>query len=292
VAQSTEEWLGIMSTQVRAHPLILTGKHWVGFARRRKNSALELYPSIEYVGSRLRQTNWKKLLDTDATLAELKRFPPMTQAWRWEPGSEFSWGRLPAGRTFFFWGEGRPGPDHPERERIGAAVLNIWVRAESKAKAQALFEQEVSDLALVLDQSEGPRACRLEDYENDPERRERFEQAQIDGLVVVCHVCPKYPVYWVTAIARRISRGKTATLHYFLSADSICRDVDDVFDPDFWTGKHERKAVKAAVGAIREVGWTVTAVTEQRPCGREDVPEELTGGYDEAEEAGACLVVS
>ncbi len=153
-----------------------------------------------------------------------------------------------------------------------------------------IFEEELKELHLILEQWEGPAVCRLEDYEDDPERRERFEQAQLDGIVVVSHVCPRYPVFWVTATASWGSPARTGEVHYFLGADSICQEGEDVFDPSFWTGVREQAALKAAAEAIREKGWTLTAIHEKRPCGRSDIPEDLLLGYDEAEESGACMV--
>ena len=282
--------LHAMNTRVRAHPLILSGDKWVGYVRSRKKGELEVYPSSDFVGDRLRSTTLDELVRKDETLAQLQSLPPMTQAWRWDPGTEFSQRRLPVGPTYFFCCEAKPDPEHPQRERVGAAVVNGWVRAESKAKARTIFEQELEGLHLIPEHLKEPEMHRLEDYEEDAAGREYFEQAQLDGEVVVCHLCPRYPVYWVTAAVERGSSAEVAEVHYFLCADSIRQEGEDLYDPDFWTGERERTALKAALAAIREAGWTVTSYLEKRPCGRDDVPEQLVAYYDEAEESNACLV--
>ena len=50
------------------------------------------------------------------------------------------------------------------------------------------------------------------------------------------------------------------------------------------------KAVEGALKYIREASWTVISILANRPCGRNDLPEELGFYYDEAEESGSCLV--
>jgi hypothetical protein len=279
-----------MNTQVLAHPSILQGDHWVGYVRRQKKGDIELYPTIYYVGEKLVPTTMDKLIERDETLAQVQNLPPKMEAWRWEPGSVFSQQPIPVGPTYFFSCEGTPGPDHPERERIGGAFVNVWVRAESKEKAQAIFEHEMKDLGLVLDPCTGPEIHHRKDYNKDPKGKEYFEQAQLDGTVIVCYSYPKYPVYWVTARASIGPPGWTAQVHYFLSADSICQEEEDIFDPSFWTGQRERAAVESAFEAIEEMGWTMISLLDQRPCGRDDVPEALVDGYDEAEESGAGVV--
>ena len=101
------------------------------------------------------------------------------------------------------------------------------------------------------------------------------------------------PLDGIWASAPYFHNGSVPTLWHLLHPDErpkVWLRSEDVYDPDFWTGECGRTAVAAAHEAIGEAGWTVTAVVEERPCGRRDLSEDLVPYYDEAEDAGSCLV--
>jgi hypothetical protein len=182
-----------------------------------------------------------------------------------------------------------PAPDHPDAERLGEAVVLCWIDRASLAEADREARRDIAGQQWRVVKREAGKAVTAADYDNDDELRERYKQALTDKEVYHYHLSPRHPVFWVNASLRR--GDETAEAHYFLCNEALRDEGDDVYDPAFWAGEREEAAFRAALEAIEEAGWEVTAPLEGRPCGRGDVPEELLAYYDEAEEGPEpCLV--
>jgi hypothetical protein len=182
-----------------------------------------------------------------------------------------------------------PAADHPRAEELGEAVVLCWIERASLAEADKVARKDIARQKWQVLEREAGKAVTAADYDRDDELRERYKQALVDKEVYSYHLSPRYPVFWVNAAIRRgDERGEA---HYFLCNAAFSDDEADVYDPAFWDGEREAVVFRAALEAIEEAGWTVTAPLEGRPCGRGDVPEELVDYYDEAEEGPTpCLV--
>ncbi len=107
---------------VRVHPLIVSGDQWVGYAHRPKNGELELYPSIEHVGEKLRPITLEKLIEADRTLAQLENLPPLTQACAGNRVRSFPGAAFPSAGPISSAAKGRLGRTIP----IGSALALRW----------------------------------------------------------------------------------------------------------------------------------------------------------------------
>lgn len=184
----------------------------------------------------------------------------------------------------------RPTNDHPEREMLGEGMVCCWIERPSLAEADGIAQEAIRDEQWDVLESEEGREIREEEYDADDEDLEFYQQAVLDKEVFVFHTSPRYPVFHVEAEVTDAQSVTTAEAHYFLCGESILREGEDVYDPAFWAGERQEIALTAATDAIREAGWAVVRVVLAEPCGRDDLPEELLSFYDEAEEAGACVV--
>jgi hypothetical protein len=182
-----------------------------------------------------------------------------------------------------------PAADHPRFDELGEALVLCWIERASLAEADEVARHDIARQQWQILEREAGEAVTAADYDSDDDFRERYEQALIDKEVYQYYLSPRYPVYWVNAALRQGS--ETAEAHYFLCNEALREEGDDVYDPAFWDGEREEAVFQAALEAIREAGWELTAPLEGRPCGRGDVPEELLGPYDKAEEGPTpCLV--
>jgi hypothetical protein len=183
-----------------------------------------------------------------------------------------------------------PGANNPRREQLGEGLVCCWIDrpslTEADRVAQRIIRREHWD---VLERQCGEVATEA-DHAGDEEWLGYYRQALTDKEVFAFHLSPRHPVYWLTASVARESPAEAAEAHYFLSGASILQEGEDLYDPGFWSAELERVAEAGATEAITAAGWMVPAVAQRRPCGRGDLPEELVPYYDEAEEAGSCLV--
>lgn len=279
-----------MTISYHAMSSILEGEEPCGFVCRRDGDVIELYPSSDLLDEELTPIALEELLALDETLSQIENLPPLTQAWRWEEGAEFQTGRFPTGPTWFFEAEMTPGPDHPEKDRIGFAILNAWIRIESSEEAQKIIEQEIASSGMIATSIEGPEIHEIDDYDEDDEHLQYFEQAQMDGDVYLLVSCPKYPVFWMVATVSEPDTEKTCQAHFFLCADAICEE-DDVFDPEFWNEERRHVVKEWLVATLASEGKKLISISEENPVGREDLPEELVFAYDDAEEKDSALVL-
>jgi hypothetical protein len=81
----------------------------------------------------------------------------------------------------------RPTRQLEEFAEFGGAHVNCWIEAPSKAKAVAQAETEVRAAAWIPETVDSVRPVTSEDYADDISGREYFEQAIIDGVVIVFH---------------------------------------------------------------------------------------------------------
>lgn len=177
---------------------------------------------------------------------------------------------------------------HPEHGLLGDAFLCCWIDAPTLDLADAVARTEIDSQHWLIREREEAGEVQATDYDEDDENREFYEQALTDKTVYVFHTCPRYPVYWVAAAVEK--DGQVAEAHYFLAGASLVGEDDDVAIPGFWDGPHRETALTEAQGELAGSGWTLKEITSHKPCGREDVPEDLQFYYDAAEEDGACLV--
>ena len=112
----------------------------------------------------------------------------MSQAWRWEIGDEFQTSHLPTGPTYFFEVEATPTEHHPDFDEIEGALVNCWIRIQSEAAAEELVRRELARSDWRIESIIGPEIHTAEDYEQDATGVEYYEQAQVDGDVLVFHV--------------------------------------------------------------------------------------------------------
>jgi hypothetical protein len=191
---------------------------------------------------------------------------------------------------YFLRYHARPTAAHPEAERVGAASVVCWIDRPSLDEADAAARADIAAQHWeILDRDAG-EAVTAEDYAPDDEWRGYYEQALTDREVYVFHTSPRFPVFWVSAAATHASPPETAEVHYFLCGDAVADDADDLYDPAFWSGTRGQEALDTIREAIEAEGWAVAGPINGRPCGVQDLPEELVEFYDEAEEGGSCLV--
>lgn len=191
---------------------------------------------------------------------------------------------------YFLRYHARPAAEHPEAGRVGAASVVCWIDRPSLDEADAAARADIEGQHWeVLDRDAGEEVS-AEDYGPDDEWRANYEQALTDREVYVYHTSPRFPVYWVSGTAIQGSPPETAEVHYFLCGDAVADDVDDLYDPVFWAGARGQSAVDTAQEMVEGEKWTVAGPLTGRPCGVQDLPEELVEYYDEAEEDGSCLV--
>jgi hypothetical protein len=83
--------------------------------------------------------------------------------------------------------EARPGPNLRDDSSRSGAYVNGWVRADTETEAQSKAIAEVRSEGWVPGPVESVRRVRREDYAEEPSGREYFEQALIDGVVLIFH---------------------------------------------------------------------------------------------------------
>ncbi len=83
--------------------------------------------------------------------------------------------------------EARPGPNARNDSGCSGAHVNCWLRADTETDAQSQALAEVRSEGWVPGPVQSVQRVRREDYAEDPSGREYFEQALIDGVVLVFH---------------------------------------------------------------------------------------------------------
>ena len=83
-----------------------------------------------------------------------------------------------------------PSPGSEEFELYGGATINVFTTSKSEAEALSTASREVSEAGWVLTVVDGVHWVTRNDYDEDDTGLEYFEQALIDGVVMVLHTYP------------------------------------------------------------------------------------------------------
>jgi hypothetical protein len=90
-------------------------------------------------------------------------------------------------RLFLVTVQARPTPGAADFWMFPGAVVNCWLRAASEGEAITLAETEIREVAWIPEAVDSVRIVTRFDYEGDVAGREYFEQAMLDGIVIVFH---------------------------------------------------------------------------------------------------------
>jgi hypothetical protein len=83
--------------------------------------------------------------------------------------------------------EAQPLPGSDSFATCSGAAVNIWVSAATEEQALAIASQEVHDAGWLIESLEAVFPITRDDYSEDPTGLEYFEQALVDGVVLVFH---------------------------------------------------------------------------------------------------------
>ena len=73
---------------------------------------------------------------------------------------------------------------------IGGASVNVWVRAASGSEAMAIARREIESAAWIPESQPSVVVVTRSDYNHNKVGREYFDQAVLDGIVLVFHTWP------------------------------------------------------------------------------------------------------
>ena len=177
---------------------------------------------------------------------------------------------------------------HPEQAVLGEAFICCWIERPTLAAADKQARKDITSQHWRITQRDAAAKVKDTDYDDDDSFGEYYEQALIDKEVYLYNLSPRFPVYWVVAHVQR--EADVAEAHYFLTGESLVDEGENIAVPAFWDSRRDA-VLAAAREAITEAGWKILAIASDKPCGREDLPEEMHFYYDETEENGACLVL-
>lgn len=172
---------------VETTPGIATGRTWVFLARRTPRRCLELLPLRYRRTSRRVRVPLAHLLRRDPSLCTIQNLRPGWTAHRQSPQQDWERHRIPTGPTHFLRFEAVQ-VEQGDGKRYEAFV-NCWVRARaSKIGARRIAETQIMKagwLATELDEQ-----SIIEPHRLRTAGRKYFDQAQIDGVVLVIY---RYP---------------------------------------------------------------------------------------------------
>lgn len=89
--------------------------------------------------------------------------------------------------------EALPAPGSEAADHYGGAYINAYTTEGSEAAAIEAASREVSEAGWQSRAIERVEFLNREDFSEDPEGLEYFDQAQIDGIVLVIHTFPNTP---------------------------------------------------------------------------------------------------
>jgi hypothetical protein len=180
-----------------------------------------------------------------------------------------------------------PTEAHPEYAVLGEAFICCWIEQPTLAAADKQARENITTQHWRITERDAAAKVKDSDYAEDDDFRQYYEQALTDKDVCIYYLSPRFPVYWVVA---NVHQGEeVAEAHYFVTGESLVDEDENVAVPNFWVGRRDM-VLTAARDAITEAGWKILAIASDKPCGREDLPEEMHFYYAETEENGATLV--
>ena len=185
----------------------------------------------------------------------------------------------------------KPTPENELFERVGEAQANCWIVRDTAAQARRFARAEIQSEGWEILEADKALTVTARNYPRGNPDREYYDQAKIDKDVIVYHVCPRHPVFLVVARVESKENGEVAEAMYFVSNEKVERAKDDVFDPGFWPSR-QAAVLKAAKAMWRDAGWKVLEIVREVPCSRDELTDKLAYYYDQAEDAGECLLVS
>lgn len=92
---------------------------------------------------------------------------------------------------YFFTFLSQPTPDAQEFAESGGAYVNCWIRNDDRDQAQARAAELIRDYGWTVDALEDSGTVSSEDYRDDDEDREFYEQALVEGEVLVFNTWPR-----------------------------------------------------------------------------------------------------
>lgn len=84
----------------------------------------------------------------------------------------------------------RPCAETLQDQFFGGAYINCWIAIPSEAAAISRAEAEVRESGWIPESIEGIVEVAREDYGPDDTERKYFDQAIVDGVVLVVHSFP------------------------------------------------------------------------------------------------------
>ena len=86
--------------------------------------------------------------------------------------------------------EARPNPDSPEFDEVGGAFVMIYTTADSESGALAVASSEIAEAGWSILTVEDEYVLTQDEAQDIPEVFPYYEQAVVDGIVLVFHTYP------------------------------------------------------------------------------------------------------
>ncbi|HWN42866.1 MAG TPA: hypothetical protein VNW71_11630 [Thermoanaerobaculia bacterium] len=91
----------------------------------------------------------------------------------------------------FFTFMSQPTPNAEEFAEFEGAYVNCWIRNDNRDEAQARAIELIRDYGWTVDALEDSGTVSSEDYQEGDEDREFYEQALVEGEVLVFNTWPR-----------------------------------------------------------------------------------------------------
>jgi hypothetical protein len=91
---------------------------------------------------------------------------------------------------YFFQFEVTPTVKHSENEKIAGAIVDCWIKSDSLDRAELVARERIRSAEWIVDDANQAFADARERYEENSRNLIYFEQALIDGEVLVFHTYP------------------------------------------------------------------------------------------------------
>ena len=172
-------------TLVRVNRLVVSGAEHAYYVAHRRDGSWDFQMESD-TGSdeQMVASTIDGVLAIDASLEEVLDLNRGWHAWRHAPDSTWQRAEIPFGPTFYFQFETVPSPDNPDRHSFQGALINCWVRGGLNDACEHRAREEVVSAGWTIKTLEDSAEVTREDFELDSTGQERFDQAQIDGMVL------------------------------------------------------------------------------------------------------------